>query len=201
MNRNRNEICTIGLISVNIAVFFILSIFGRTEDPVFMMDHGAMFIPFITQKQEYYRLFTCMFLHFGIDHLLNNMVMLGAIGWNLESHLGHLRFLIIYLLSGLGGNLLSFFINLHGDQNVVSAGASGAVFGMMGALVLVVIRHHGRLQTLTKRRLLIMVFLSLYCGFTSAGVDNAAHVGGLLCGFISAWILYRKPKEDYSSFL
>ena len=201
MEKNRKEICTIALITVNIAVFFILSFFGDPEDPVFMLDHGAMYVPYITEGHEYYRLFTSQYLHFGIEHLLNNMVMLGALGWNLEPHLGKIRFLIVYFISGLGGNLFSLYMNISGARDVVSAGASGAIFGLMGALVLVVLKNHGRIQSFTKQRMLLMVFLSLYFGFTSSGVDNAAHIGGMLCGFVAALLLYRKPKFEYRTFI
>ena len=87
-----------------------LQISGNTEDVMFMLEHGAMFEPLITEEHEYYRIITSMFLHFGIEHLLNNMVILGALGWNLELETGKIRFLIIYLVSGIGGNLLSLYL-------------------------------------------------------------------------------------------
>ena len=183
------------LIVINIAVFLLLSLFGDTEDAVFMMRHGAMYRELITQEQEYYRIITCLFLHFGITHLLNNMVMLGAVGWNLEMEIGKIRFLLIYFGSGILGNILSLWHDIQTDTNVVSAGASGAIFGLMGALLYVVIANRGRLGRLSGRGMLIMVALSLYFGFTSSGVDNLAHVGGLVCGFIMAAVLYRKKRQ------
>lgn len=183
------------LIVINIAVFLLLSLFGDTEDAVFMMRHGAMYRELITQEQEYYRIITCLFLHFGITHLLNNMVMLGAVGWNLEMEIGKIRFLLIYFGSGILGNILSLWHDIQTDTNVVSAGASGAIFGLMGALLYVVIANRGRLGRLSGRGMLTMVALSLYFGFTSSGVDNLAHVGGLVCGFIMAAVLYRKKRQ------
>ena len=82
MRQKPEAICTVALIVINIAVFFILTMFGDTEDAVFMLQHGAMYEPNIIEGHEYYRIFTCLFLHFGITHLLNNMVLLGALGWN-----------------------------------------------------------------------------------------------------------------------
>ena len=120
---------------------------------------------------------------------MNNMVLLGALGWNLELETGRLRFLAIYFISGIGGNLFSLYMNIKANEMVVSAGASGAIFGLMGALVCVVLKNHGRVGRITNRGILFMVALSLYFGFTSSGVDNAAHIGGLVCGFLSAfWI-------------
>lgn len=161
---------------------------------MFMLQHGAMFEPYIVAGHEYYRMFTSLFLHFGISHLLNNMVMLGALGYNLEFETGRIKFLIIYFVSGLGGNVLSLYMNIRANESVVSAGASGAIFGLMGALVWVVIKNHGRVGRLTRRGILFMVILSLYFGLTSSGVNNAAHIGGLICGFIAAALVYHKPK-------
>ena len=168
------------------AVFFILSLFGDTEDAVFMMQHGAMYSDFVIQDHEYYRLFTCLFLHFGIEHLLNNMVILGALGWNLELQTGKIRFLLIYFGSGLFGNVVSLIFHGAAQEYTVSAGASGAIFGLMGALLWVVIANHGRLGRLSGRGMLVMVALSLYFGLSSSGVDNYAHIGGLVCGFLLA---------------
>ena len=194
MRQRPEAVCTIILIAVNVAVFFILSLFGDTEDAVFMMQHGAMYSDFVIQDHEYYRLFTCLFLHFGIEHLLNNMVILGALGWNLELQTGKIRFLLIYLGSGLFGNVVSLIFHGAAQEYTVSAGASGAIFGLMGALLWVVIANHGRLGRLSGRGMLVMVALSLYFGLSSSGVDNYAHIGGLVCGFLMALILYRKRR-------
>ena len=166
--------------------------FGDTEDAAFLLQHGAMYEPMVTQGHEFYRIFTSMFLHFGISHLLNNMVLLGALGWNLELEIGKIRILLIYLVSGIGGNLLSLYHGISAETYAVSAGASGAIFGLMGALLYVVIANRGMLGRLSGRGMLVMVMLSLYFGLTSSGVDNWAHIGGLISGFVIAVILYRR---------
>ena len=201
MKKRPEAVCTVALIVINVAVFLILSAMGDTEDAVFMLNHGGMYEPLIVQEHEYYRLFTSMFLHFGMSHLLNNMVLLGALGWNLELETGKIKFLIIYLVSGLGGNLLSLYYDqsLPLGERAVSAGASGAIFGLMGALLYVVIANRGRLGRLSGRGMLFMIALSLYYGLTSTGVDNWAHIGGLVCGFILSVILYR-PGRTYGSY-
>ena len=200
MRYKPEAVCTVALIVVNVAVFMIMTMFGDTEDAVFMLQHGAMYEPFVIQQHEYYRIITCLFLHFGIEHLLNNMVMLGALGWNLELEIGKVRFLVIYFVSEIAGNILSLFYDLSTENTAVSAGASGAIFGLMGALLYVVILNRGRLGRLSGRGMLIMVALSLYFGFASSGVDNFAHIGGLVSGFILAVILYRKKKTYEGSY-
>lgn len=161
-----------------------------------MFQHGAMYEPTVTQGHEFYRIFTSMFLHFGISHLVNNMVLLGALGWNLELEIGKIRLLIIYLIGGIGGNLLSLYRGIATETYAVSAGASGAIFGLMGALFYVVAANRGRLGRLSGRGMLVMVMLSLYFGLTSRGVDNWAHIGGLISGFVMAVILYRGKNAD-----
>lgn len=195
MRQKPEAICTVALIVINIVVFFILTMFGDTEDAVFMLQHGVMYEPYIIEGHEYYRIFTCLFLHFGITHLLNNMVLLGALGWNLELEIGKVRFVIIYFASGIIGNIVSLFYDLTLEQPAVSAGASGAIFGLMGALLYVVIANRGRLGRLSGRGMLVMVILSLYFGLTSTGVDNLAHIGGLVSGFLLAVLLYRRNQH------
>lgn len=189
---NTRAACTIVLTAVNVLVFFYLAFQGDTENGAFMLEHGAMYVPNLLYGGEYYRLFTSMFLHFGFYHLLNNMVMLLAVGWNLEQEIGKIKFLLIYLLSGLCGNVLSALWDLHTAEYAVSAGASGAIFGITGALIYIAFRNHWRVGNVYGRGLVFSVVLSLYLGFSSGGVDNFAHIGGLVSGALLAVMLYRK---------
>ena len=191
--------CTVALIAVNVIVFLFLSFRGMTEDGMFLLEHGAMYVPYMIEKGEYYRIFTSMFLHFGFDHLLNNMVILAAIGWNLEYEIGQLKFVILYLFSGLGGNLLSAYWDIRVGDYAVSAGASGAIFGVIGALLYVAIRNRGRIGDISGKGLVFMIILSLYYGYISGGVDNMAHIGGLIAGFLLSVLLYRKKNRKFRS--
>ena len=192
--------CTTGLIVINVLVFFLLSLRGDTESGYFMLQYGAMYEPLVTEGHEYYRLITSLFLHFGIQHLLNNMVMLGALGYQLENEIGRIKFLLIYFISGIGGNLCSLYWNVSHGEQVISAGASVAIFGLMGALLYIVAVNRGRLGRLSGRGMLIMVALSLYFGLTSSGVDNSAHIGGLICGILITVLLYRRKRMDHSQY-
>lgn len=196
---HRKAVCTRALIAVNVAVFLVLSFLGMTEDAGFMLQHGAMYAPDILYQGKYYELFTCMFLHFGFQHLMGNMLALAATGWQLEQSLGSVRYLILYIMSGLGGNILSFLFDVRSGEYAVSAGASGAIFGIIGGLLYVAVRNHGRIGNLSGRGLVFMILVSLYSGFESGGVDNLAHIGGLISGFILAVILYRKRKDPWAA--
>ena len=192
---------TMLLAGANIIVFLLLSLRGMTEDAEFMLRHRAMYVPYVAESGEYYRLFTCMFLHFGFDHLMNNMIVLILVGWNLELTVGKIRYLVIYIASGLCGNIVSAVWDIRIGEYVVSAGASGAVFGLIGALLYVSLCDRGRSGGISGRRLIFMILLMLYYGFSSTGVDNAAHVGGLLSGFLFAVLLYRKQKRESSQIV
>lgn len=189
MANQKKAVCTIGIAVANIIVFLLLSFGGRMEDGMYMLEHGAMYVPFVVEYKEYYRLFTCMFLHFGFSHLMNNMLTLVVIGWNVEMFVGKIRFLVIYFLSGLGGNLLSMAVDIWKQDYSVSAGASGAIFGLTGAMLCLTILNHGRAGNITKQGMIVMIFISLYTGFTSGGVDNFAHIGGLLTGCLVTTLL------------
>ena len=177
---------TVLLILANILVFTAVEFTGGSEDTMHMLQCGAAYTPAIMQG-EYYRIFTSMFLHFGPQHLGNNMLVLFVLGGRLERTVGKLKYLLIYLLC--------LFLELDSADFAVSAGASGAVFAVMGAMIYAVIRGRGHIEDLSARQVVIMAAFSLYFGFTSEGVDNAAHVGGLICGFLLAVLLYHPSQR------
>lgn len=176
------------IVAANIAVFVVLSILGDTENTQFMLEHGADFAPLV-RDGEYYRLVTSMFLHFGIDHIFNNMLVLIFLGDMLEQCVGKLRYLLIYLGGGIIGNIVSVWFAFRSGDFAVSAGASGAVFAVIGALIWLVLRNRGRLGEYSGRRLILMAVLSVLQGVTAGGVDNCAHIGGLVSGFVLALVL------------
>lgn len=190
---------TITLVAINCIVFLILEIMGDTQESDFMAQMGAVWPPYIQEKGQYWRLLTATFMHFGFDHILNNMLILICAGGILEDALGHVKYLILYLIAGVGGSTLSYLQMLHSGDYAVSAGASGAIFGIIGALLWIVILHKGQYETLTGRGLLFMIVISLYYGIHTGGVDNWGHVGGLIMGFLMGILLYRK-KPKYIDF-
>jgi rhomboid protease GluP len=160
-----------------------------------MAEHGASYTPYILEYGEYYRLVTCMFLHFGVQHLAYNMLLLIFLGDTLEKYVGKLRYLLIYLLGGIAGNLASVAYDWYTGDYAVSAGASGAIFAVLGALLWVAFCNRSRLNRYGLKRLLLMVVLSVLEGLSTSQIDNSAHIGGLVAGFLLAVILYRRPSE------
>lgn len=183
------------LIVLNVVCFLYLETFGSTDDMIFMIEKGAMFEPYITESKEFYRFFTAMFMHFGIDHLVNNMLILFVLGDNLERALGKIKYLLLYLISGVGANIISYFFYMMRDDAVVSAGASGAIFGVIGALIYVVTINRGRLEDLTTQRLVLMVVLSVVFSLSESNIGHIAHGSGLVIGIVTAMILYRRSSK------
>ena len=194
MEEIKKEPVTAGLIFLNTLIFLIVEFTGGSENGQHMLECGAAYAPLILEQGEWYRIFSSMFLHFGLPHLVNNMLVLFVMGQRLEPAVGRMRFLLIYLAGGIGGNIVSLCWDMHTGVFAVSAGASGAVFAVIGGMIYVIIRHKGRVADLTMRQMIIMAAFSLYFGFTSEGVDNAAHAGGMLCGFLVAVFIYHPRK-------
>ena len=137
----------------------------------------------ILERKDYWRIVTSMFLHSGTDHLFSNMIPLFFVGAIIEKEIGHIKFVILYLLSGICGNLFSLLAKVM-TVDTCSIGASGAVFGLDGALLAMVLFWDKKLLQVTPVRVAAMIFLSIYGGFTGGNIDNAAHVGGLAAGFL-----------------
>lgn len=190
---------TFALVAINSIVFVMLEIMGDTQNSELMAHMGAVWPPYILKQGQYWRLLTATFMHFGFDHILNNMLILVCAGMILEDALGHVKYLILYLIAGIGGSTLSYLQMLHSGDYAVAAGASGAIFGIIGALLWIVIVHKGRYETLTGKGLFFMIVISLYYGIHTGGVDNWGHIGGLIMGFLMGILLYRK-KPKYVDF-
>lgn len=178
----KKPIVTYSLIFICILVFILMYVLGNgSTDNYTLLVFGAN-VDTLTKNGDYYRLFTSMFLHIGILHLLCNMYSLYIIGKEVENVFGKVKYLIIYLLSGIAGSILSLAFN----HNTICAGASGAIFGLLGALLYFGYYYRTYLGATLTRSILPVIVLNLIIGFTSSGIDNAAHIGGLVGGILIA---------------
>lgn len=194
-NGQKRPIVTISLAGLNVLIWCVLELFGDTLDAVYIANYGGLYPELVINYGEWYRLFTAMFLHFGAQHLANNMILLAAAGSKLEGAVGSIKYLFIYLGAGLAGNLLSLSMMMKTGEYAVCAGASGAVFGIIGALVWAAIRNKGKFDGLTTKGLLLMIALCMYYGITTTGIDNWAHLGGATGGFLLCILFYRNPQD------
>jgi len=181
-------LCNILIIVVNLLIFLYTDFFAFFSGQD-MVDAGALGWYEVFKQGQWYRLFTSMFLHINPEHIFNNMLVLFFVGSGLEPEIGRLRYGILYLGSGLLAGCASMVYNMVRNDYVVSVGASGAIFGTVGAMLFLVLSHRGKRGQYTVRQIAWMAFLSLYGGFASQGVDNMAHFGGFVAGFLLAMLL------------
>lgn len=219
------------LIAVNVIVFcipYIVEHLGRSADILYRF--GVLYAPFLLYGRGFHRLLTAVFLHANAAHLFNNMVVQFAGGNIVEKNLGHVRYLALYIICGIAGNAASVLHDYISGEYGFSVGASGAVFGIIGALLYMILReapglikgsrggwHEDRDGVWTSpgqdralayavRSLLIrtgvMTAWLLYSGWTNPMINQAAHVGGMACGFILApALMIGRPRADLGELL
>ncbi len=192
------------IILLNVLAFIItyfIPVFGGTDK---ILAEGALSWYYVIKKGEYYRILSSMFLHADLSHLFNNMLVLFFMGYHLERAVGKLKYLILYMGGGILAGIASIGYNMWEEYNrltdgtTISIGASGAIFGVVGAMLLIVIVNRGRLEEIRTRQMVIFVVLSLYSGIANSRIDQAAHVGGFLAGVVLAVLIYRKPTKNTS---
>lgn len=167
------------LILLCVVVFIAMYIWGNgSENTLTLIMFGAN-NRYLVQQGEIWRLVTSMFLHIGIAHLLVNMYSLYIIGRQLEGFLGKIKYLIVYLGSGILGSLLSIVVH-----SSISAGASGAIFGLLGSLLYFGYHYRLYLGTVLKTQVIPIIVINLLIGFLVPGIDNFAHIGGLVGGYL-----------------
>ncbi|MBQ9033282.1 MAG: rhomboid family intramembrane serine protease [Lachnospiraceae bacterium] len=176
----------IALAALQVAVFALCLLTGNR-----LYAAGRCGTDLVLDQKEYYRLLTSVFLHSGLYHIGSNMLVQILMGNAVERNLGHIKYLILYLAAGVGGNVISVLYDRAQGVNTYSVGASGAVFGVMGALLVLIIRGRKKLRTGSSMlvRAGFAVFYAVYAGFRTPYTDNAAHVGGLAFGVVLGALL------------
>lgn len=188
----KTPIVTYILIGLCVLMFLVTTFLGYgSTDASTLIFYGAFYKPYILDG-EWYRLLTSAFLHIGIIHLLVNMYSLYVIGPHIENYYGKLKYVFIYLFSAIFGGLLSMIF--VGDT--ISAGASGAIFGLLGAFLYFGYHYRNVLGDVLRRQIVPIILINLAIGFSISGINNAAHVGGLIGGVIISAILGVKGKTS-----
>lgn len=183
------------LILINIIVFFAMFAFsGANITGGVLLQFGAL-NSVLVQNGQFWRLITAGFVHSGFLHLLFNMYSLYLIGTQLENFVGKWKFLAIYFFSMISASLMSCILNPY----TISVGASGALFGLLGALVYFGWHYRLYLGSILRNQIIPIIVLNLFLGFVVSGIDNAAHIGGLIGGFLIAMALGVQKTEDKQS--
>ena len=185
MNRSKRlPLASVFLVIINVLVFLACMFTNGV-----LYNAGTLDIWGVLVQNEYGRILWAMFLHGSTSHIFNNMLILFFLGAMIEKEIGHLWFSLIYFLSGIGGNLLSLYVKVLTGDTVGSIGASGAIFGLDGVLLSLVLFSGRQMENVTPVRVMLMILLSLYSGYTGVNIDNAAHIGGLLIGFAAGSVM------------
>ncbi|MCL1917144.1 MAG: rhomboid family intramembrane serine protease [Peptococcaceae bacterium] len=181
---------TCGLIGVILFVFLLMTLAGGSEKTWVLIAFGAKYKPAI-QNGEYWRLITCNFLHIGFMHLVLNMVALISLGGLAETLFRKVRYGLLILLSGVGASAASLVFN----PDATSAGASGSVFGLVGALMAYAWKDPRFRSSGIVSSLVVLVIINLIFGFTMPYIDNAGHIGGLISGLVIGGVfrLFQRP--------
>ena len=177
----KSSYITLALLAINV-VIFLLSSFAFD----WMYEKGAMITEVVLRDGQFYRLFTAMFLHADPQHLINNMLMLALGGAIVEHYTGHAFYFFLYMLSGLFGNMISMAYEIQNRLSWVSVGASGAIMGLVGFVVVWILVNRKtfiRSRNLMIRLALLGVFVIEAC-FFQKGANTAAHTGGFLTGAV-----------------
>lgn len=192
--KKRLPYVTYGIIAINIIVFFAMYIFGKGSTNIGTLLNFGANNAYLVQAGDYYRLITSAFLHIGVFHLAVNMYSLYIVGTQLENFLGKWKYLCVYLFSAVAGNLLSCI--LANGSNVVSAGASGAIFGLLGSLLYFGYHYRIYLGNVLKSQIIPILVINLLIGFIIPGIDSLAHIGGLVGGILITMALGVKYKSE-----
>ncbi len=176
-----------------ICIFYFIYICTKTKGDLTalnLLDYGANYKSFV-QGGEWYRLFSCIFIHASFIHLLFNMYALKILGYQLESYLGKLKFTIVFIVSGLVGSLLSAVLS-----NAVSVGASGAIFGLLGSYIYFAYNYRLVLGNSLKTDIIPVVIINLLIGILVPGIDIFAHIGGLVAGLFTTMAIGVPGKKN-----
>jgi rhomboid protease GluP len=176
------------LILVNALILGLMHMDGYAAGNISVpVRFGAQAVDFVLYDGEWYRLFTSMFVHFGFGHFFANAVGILIFGTRLERYLGRRMFLATYFISGLLGSVFSLAHSYFTNPNVVSAGASGAVYGIVGAVFIYTRITKRPLESLDWYVMLLYIGIGFVVGFSMPGIGNFAHLGGLIGGMIIGW--------------
>ena len=187
---------TYGIIGINIFLYLFSAFFSHSivdMDMQVLVDMGALYGPLTVMKGEWWRLFAAMFLHGGMTHILMNMFSLYLIGRGVEIYFEKKAYVTIYLFSGLIGGLASLYMH----PNSVGIGASGAIFGVFGALAGFFLAHRGKIAEHSKAFMKdfgIVLGINLVLGLSIPSIDVSAHIGGLVVGLIGGFVISKNSK-------
>ena len=191
---NRAKVTFVMLV-IMIIYFIFVTLNGGTTDPETLVKYGALYPPFMLIYGEYYRLITSIFMHIGLMHIFFNGYALYIFGPQIERLMGAKKYLLFFLLTGIGGNVATFFFNFE----TISAGASGSLFGLFGAFFYLIHRHRDMVTPEGRKSILSLLAVNLVITIAVPNISITAHFGGFIIGYLLSYIFINGSigrKED-----
>lgn len=182
-------IITYGLIAMNAIIWLLLEQAGGSLNSETLLRFGALYTPYIMKYKEFWRLITANFIHIGASHLFFNCFSLYIFGSRLEMYLSRTKYLVIYLGAGIFGSAFSLCANLITDNYAISAGASGAIYGLIGSIIVCSYAGRKALDGLNSYIMVLYFISGMAVSFVSLNVDSSAHLGGFIGGILLTFIL------------
>lgn len=192
----KNMYVTMLMILLNTLIYTVLDLVLEEKDTMFILEHGVLKLSAMHGIWQY-RVLSNIFLHLGIEHLLNSMFLLLAMGYWVEKNMEKWKYISIYLGSGMVGSIVAIYYSIFEHQNYgIIAGAVCSVFGLLGALLWMMLYYRGRGVGVSWLEVLFLIGMLFYLGNDGVAMENAAHVGATLAGFIMGACLIRKEEKE-----
>ena len=190
---NKIAVCSIAIILVNVIIYFLGDLFGSSYEWIEKYSQNSYNI---VNDHEYYRFFTCMFLHSGISHLFNNMLMLYVVGDVLERTMSKIQYISLYIVSGVAASILSMLYDMNQGILVYSIGASGAIYGLVGALFVFAIFSKEKMVNISIQQIMLFVLLNIYLvADGEKNIDYIAHIAGFFVGAVLGMVIMQINKH------
>lgn len=181
------------LLAIMGVYFVVISLNGGTTNTQALVNFGAFFPPYILQNNEYYRFITSIFIHIGLAHIFFNGYALYIFGTQIERVMGKIKYIMFFLITGIGGNIVTYIVSLTSETSflTVSAGASGSLFGILGAFLYLIRHHRNMISPEGRKSILTMLAINLGLTLLVPNISTTAHFGGLAIGYLASYIFIK----------
>ena len=183
----KNSPVTFAFLAIIITYFIVITLNGGTTDSETLVRFGALFPPYVKEYNQYYRLITSIFIHIGVAHLFFNAYALYIFGTQIERLLGSFKYVLFFLLTGIGGNIITYIFAFDS----ISAGASGSLFGIFGAFLYLIQHHKEMISPEGRRSILSLLGINLVYTLLVPNISITAHFGGLIIGYLISYIFIK----------
>jgi rhomboid protease GluP len=182
-------VVTPALVIINLIMYLLCVYMSHIVGDFYLESKLSINLSAIYNNHEYYRLLSSMFIHFGFMHLFGNMIILVALGARIEAILGKLNYILVYIATGFVAAFSSYVHCFYNHTYDYAAGASGAIFGLLGVLVAVALANRGKVKDLSLMNMILLTIITIVDGYMSEGIDNIAHIAGFVAGLVAGALL------------